>query len=142
MAKKPENVDNFEFQTRFNIKDVEKSANIDIKPKLEITELGIENAKTIEIASVIYEVDIPAEKSIDGSGKMEVIDVYHEGVLHQLVANAKSFQFQLDVLRYKLKFATEEDLIGFKLKIWKEEKYINTPVFKGNAKVYCITPAM
>jgi len=122
----------------FAQENLEKSADIDIKPKLTI-ELGIDNIKeNIVILSEPYLIEIPKEKAI-GSNELLAINLEYLGIAHQFIAQAGSFRFQLGVIMEKLEFKEPDELIGLEVKIWKTLEYINTPTFKGKAEMYHIS---
>jgi len=129
-------LDDFVFKSEFDLDKVQKSADLDIKPKIEF-ESGIENAKDVLIVGTYYEIDIPKEKAITEKTKLKALNMLHEGVIHQFIAEAESFRYQLEVICYKKKIQVD-DIDGLALKIWKDTQYINTPKFKGKADVYCI----
>jgi len=119
----------------FTQKSIDNSAEVDIKPKLEIEFVGIEYSKTVVILSEPYKVKIPKEKAI-GNQNIWMIDLEYNDIEHQFIAEAGSFRFQLGVLLKKLDFETPKELIGLPIRIWKVIANINTPTFKGKAEVY------
>lgn len=127
-----------EWLKEFSQDSIEKSANIDIKPKLTIDGLGIEHSKICSILSELYKVKIPKEKAI-GNNELWMVDLSYNGVNHQFIAQSGSFRFQLGVLMTKLGFSNPSELIGLPIRIWKTTSYISTPQFKGNAEVYQIS---
>lgn len=105
----------------FSMDDVRKSAKLDIKPKLTIDALGVENSKEIEILSDYYEVEIPKKKA-KGSNKLVMLNVLYEGLIHQFIAQAKSFRYQLAVCMVKLKLNPETDSPeGMCVRLWKDK---------------------
>lgn len=96
--------------------NIKKSADMDIIPRLKIS---LSKSVEVIITSKPYEVKIPIEKSIDGTGKLQVIDVIHDGVKMNVICTAKSFRFQLAVLAEKL---------------GSYEKVMNTPIRIGKSK--------
>jgi len=118
-----------------DLSDVKKSAGLNIKPKLTIDALGIEHAKEIEILSDYYEVTIPKNKA-KGTNKLTMLDVNYSGQIHQFVANAKSFRYQLAVCMVKIGLDPETDTPeGMKIKVWKDKA--ETKDF-GKAEVYLV----
>lgn len=124
----------------FSKESIEKSAEVDIHPKLTIEGIGIEYAKDVVIMSEPYIVEIPKEKAIGNSNKLWMIDLQYEGTLHQFIAQSGSFRFQLGVLMKKLGLPIT-DLIGFHIKLWKEKANIKNAQFKGLAEVYVLKPS-
>lgn len=122
----------------FSQESLRKSSEMEIKPKLTIEALGIENAKEVVILTEPYLVEIPKEKAIGSSNKIWMMDLEYNSVAHQFICQSGSFRFQLGVLLEKLGFLEPSELIGLPIKIWKTTSYINTPSFKGNAEVYQI----
>ena len=88
----------------FTQKSIDNSAEVDIKPKLEIEFVGIEYSKTVVILSEPYKVKIPKEKAI-GNQNIWMIDLEYNDIEHQFIAEAGSFRFQLGVLLKKLDFS-------------------------------------
>ena len=124
----------------FTPESIKKSAELVIHPKLTIDGLGLEHSKNVVILSEPYLVEIPKEKAITKDTKIWMIDLEYERVRHQFICQSGSFRFQLGVLQEKLGLDDFDDLIGFKIKLWKQIADINTPTFKGKAEVYCLTP--
>ena len=129
-----------EWLSDFTKQSLDKSAEVDIKPKLTIDGLGLEYSKFVVILSVPYKVEIPKEKAI-GSNKIFMMDLEYEGIQHQFICESGSFRFQLGVLMRKLGFKEPSELIELPIRIWKTQTYINTPKFKGTAEVYQISLA-
>ena len=123
--------------SEFTVESIQKSAEVEIKPKLTIDGIGIEYAKNVVILSELYIVEIPKAKAI-GNPKIWMIDFEYEKVEHQFIAQAGSFRFQLGVLMKKLNYSEPKELIDLYIKLWKEMANINTPTFKGKAEVYKI----
>lgn len=119
----------------FDSDSIKKASEVDIKPKLSIDALGIENGKAIEIISDMYIVNIPKDKAITGNTKLRTIDVIYEGIEHQFICESGSFRFQISVLIEKLKL---DSAIGLKIFLWKEIAEIKTPKFTGKAEVYLL----
>ena len=124
----------------FSKESIEKSAKVDILPKLSIDGVGIEYAKEVIIKSEPYIVEIPKEKAIGADNKLWMIDLEYENTLHQFIAQSGSFRFQLGVLIEKLGL-TMSELIGFEIKLWKEKATIKNAQFKGLAEVYILKPS-
>ena len=122
----------------FSKESLDKSAEIDIKPKLTIDGLGLEYSKTVVILSEPYKVEIPKSKAI-GNNKIWMMDLEYEGIIHQFICESSSFRFQLGVLMKKLGFTEPTELIQLPIRIWKTTTNINTPKFKGNVDVYQIS---
>jgi hypothetical protein len=102
-------------------KNIEKSASMDIKPRLTVQTLGVENGVDVEILGIPYKVEI-GEKAMTDDGKLWMLNVLYEGIEHQFVAQPDSFRFQIAAL-LKREFGSYDDfslLIGKSLKIWKE----------------------
>lgn len=138
MAKKPESEPDFKFESEFDLEKIKAMAEVDVKPKFDIqdSELGIEKAKNIEIVGTYYDLTLPKEKAI-GKNPVKAINVMYNGIEHYFIAESESFRIQLDAIRYKLKLPLNQ-IDGLKLTIWKTERYLNTPNFKGKAKVYSL----
>jgi len=130
---KPEK--DFVFKSEFDLEKIQKSADLDIKPKIEF-ELGIEKAKDVIIKGNYYTIEIPIAKAITDT-KLKALNMIYNEVEHQFIAEAESFRYQLEVLCFKKKIQTS-DINGLNLRIWKELRQINTPKFKGKAEVYCM----
>lgn len=119
-------------------KDLEFSAGLDISPKLTIEDVGLENAKEVEILSEPYQIEIPVEKSMSEDNKLYFIDMEYKNVKHQFIAQAKSFRYQYGVIMKSLGFGKKEyhRMIGAIIKIWLE--WVNLPKF-GNQKLYKVS---
>lgn len=128
-------LDDFQFKSEFDVEKIQKSAEADIKPKIDFDD-KIENAKTVIIKGTYYDFELPNEKQINKE-KVKALNMLYNGVEHYFIAEAESFRFQIDVIRFRKKL-TVEQIDGLKLKIWTEIQNINTPKFKGKAKVYCL----
>lgn len=128
-----------EWLADFSREKIKASAEVDIKPRLTITENGIEFGKDIEILSIPYKIKIPKEKSINGKEMIYVVDLLYNGVIHQFFAESGSFRFQLGVLKEKLDLDDYSDLIGIKKKLWKQEADIKSKSFSGKADVYVLS---
>lgn len=122
------------FLEGFKKSDIVKSASLDIKPRLQIESLGIENCVDVEISSEPYQVEIPSEKSF-GNSQLWMIDLFYMGVEHQFYAQASSFRYQLGVLAEKYFNGNLADLIGQRVKIWRELR--ETKNF-GQAELYLV----
>lgn len=122
----------------FTEKALKASAEVDIKPRLEIEALGIEWCKDVDILTEPYIVEIPKEKAVGNTNRIWMMDVRFEGVEHQFIAQSGSFRFQLGVLMRKLGLKNRSDLIGKNIKIWKTKAHIDTDAFHGEAEVYNI----
>jgi len=105
------------FFSDIDAEKVQKSAELDIKPKLIVEKLGIENGVSVEILSEPYLVKLPAGKISD---KVFMMDMLYNGVVHQFVAQATSFRYHLAVVMKKLGFEHPKELIGVNIRIWKE----------------------
>lgn len=104
-------------------KDVEKSASLKIEPRLNIDDVGIENAKTVQVLSTPYSVEIPEEKSMSkDDNSLLMLDVKYEKVKHQFICQAASFRYQYAVIMKQLEFGKKEfgKMIGAIIKIWLE----------------------
>ena len=122
--------------SEFSQESLEKSAEIEIKPKFEIEGVGIEFAKNVVILSELYKVEIPKEKAINQKTKLWSVDLEYENVAHSFLAESGSFRYQLGVIMEKLEYTEPNELIGLPIRIWKVIANINTPTFKGKAEVY------
>lgn len=137
MSEKKPKMSKISWLSDFSQESLERSAELEIKPKLTF-ELGIENVKeNIIILSEPYPVEIPKEKAI-GSNKILMIDLEYNGINHQCICEAGSFRFQLGVIMERLQFTNPFDLIGLPVKIWKTLETIKTPSFQGKAEMYHI----
>ncbi len=117
----------------FNQDDLKKSAELEIKPKLTIEELGIEYSKDIEILSNLYQITIPKKKA-KGKNVLFCLDVLYNGIQHQFIAEASSFRYQLGTLMLKQGLDPNKDSPeGICIKLWKE--IAETKNF-GKAEVY------
>lgn len=125
--------------SEFSQESLDKSAEVEIKPKLEIEGIGIEFAKNVVILSEPYPVEIPKEKAIGKDNTIWMINLEYQNVEHQFIAQSGSFRFQLGVLAKKLQLNDMTELINLPIKIWKQEANINTPSFKGKAVVYQVS---
>jgi len=113
-----EKLDNF--LEGFKKVDIEKSAKLDIKPKLEIDGLGIDYGLDVQILTEPYIVQLPKGKGLSNDDKIWMIDVMYMNVIHQFIAQAASFRFQLGVLVEKHFEGNMANVIGEMVKIWKE----------------------
>jgi hypothetical protein len=115
---------------------IEISASLDIKPKVKIESLGIDNAIVFTILSDYYTVVIPKEKAY-GSNELLCLDVDFNGIECQFIAEAVSFRHQLQVIKKKQNwdYETNKDVIGHKFRVWKENAIVKN---YGNAEVYHI----
>lgn len=123
------------FLEGFKKSDIVKSASMDIKPRLQIESLGIDNSVIVEILSEPYQVDIPKEKAI-GESRIWMVDVLHNGVAHQFIAQASSFRYQLGVLVEKHFEGLMANIIGQEVVIWKE--LVNTKQY-GEQALYQVS---
>jgi len=126
------------FLEGFKKADIKKSAEMDIKPRLIIETIGVENGVNVEVLSVPYLVKIPEAKSMSKDNEIWMIDLLHENIEHQFIAQAGSFRYQLGVLIEKHLGGDPKNIINRSVKIWKEMGKINTVQFKGNAEMYKI----
>lgn len=122
--------------SEFSQESIEKSAEISILPKFEIEGIGIEYAKNVIILTELYKIEIPKEKSIKPNNKLWCINLEYQEVVHQFIAEAGSFRFQLGVIMEKLEYTEPKQLIGLYVRIWKVIANIKTPTFVGKAEVY------
>jgi hypothetical protein len=113
-----EKLDNF--MEGFKKADIEKSAKLDIKPKLEIEGLGIKNGVDVQILTEPYKVQLPEGKGLSKDDKIWMVDVMYMDVIHQFIAQAGSFRYQLLVLVEKHFESNMANVIGEFVKIWKE----------------------
>jgi len=125
----------FEFDSEFDITKIKTSAELDIKPKFEIDGLGLDFAKDVIVKGTYYEIDIPKEKAISGKTRVKALNLIHNGIEHQFIAESESFRYQIDVIRYQKKLNLDE-IDGLKLKIWKTRQDLKTDRFTGKADVY------
>lgn len=113
------------------------SAGLDIKPKLYIEDVGVENAKQVEVLSAGYKIEIPKEKSMSKTDDhtLKIIDVKYENVEHQFIAQAISFRYQYGVIMEQLGFKKTETfkMVGAIIKIWQE--WVELEKF-GKQKLY------
>jgi len=114
------------------------SAGLDISPKLNIDDVGVENSKEVKVLSSPYTIEIPVEKSMSEDNHLKVIDVEYENTKHQFIAQAKSFRYQYGVIMTQLGFKkTEvEKMIGAIIKIWLE--WVVLPKW-GKQKLYKVS---
>jgi len=126
------------FLEGFKKADIKKSAEMDIKPRLIIETIGVENGVNVEVLSVPYLIKIPEAKSMSKNNEIWMIDLLHENIEHQFIAQAGSFRYQLGVLIEKHLGGDPKNIINRSVKIWKEMGKINTVQFKGNAEMYKI----
>lgn len=110
-----------DFMEGFNKLDIEKSAEMDIKPKLEIEGLGIENGVDVKILSEPYKIQLPKGKGLSKDDKIWIMDVMYKNVIHQFICQAGSFRYQLLVLVKKQFSGNMDQIVGQFVKIWKEE---------------------
>lgn len=108
------------FAKGFTKSDIKKSAELDIKPKLEIIGLTIQNGLDVQILTKPYEVQLPKGKGLSKDDKIWMIDVMYMDVIHQFIAEAASFRYQLLVLVEKYLNGDMSNVIGERVKIWKE----------------------
>ncbi len=123
------------FLEGFKKSDIVKSAKMDIKPRLQIESLGIDASVIVEILSEPYQVKIPEDKAI-GENPIWMIDLLHNGVSHQFIAQASSFRYQLGVLAEKHFEGNLANLIGQEVVIWKE--LVNTKQY-GEQALYQVS---
>lgn len=127
------------FLEGFKKADIIKSAKLDIKPRLVIDELGIDNAVIVEVLSEPYQVEIPENKAIDNN-ILWMIDVLYQGVEHQFIAQPSSFRYQLGVLAEKHFEGNMEAIIGNEITIWRElvktEKYGEQALYQVSLRKY------
>ena len=109
-----------DFMEGFNKADIEKSAKLDIKPKLEVFGLGVENGVDVQILTEPYRVQLPEGKGLSKDDKIWMIDVMYQDVIHQFICQAGSFRYQLLVLVEKHFEGNMSEVIGEMVKIWKE----------------------
>ena len=109
-----------DFMEGFKKADIEKSAKLDIKPKLEVFGLGIENGVDVKILTEPYRVQLPEGKGLSKDDKIWMIDVMYQSVIHQFICQAGSFRYQLLVLVEKHFEGNMSEIIGEIVKIWKE----------------------
>lgn len=124
------------FLSDFTQESIDKSAEVDIKPKFEIEGIGIEFAKNVIILSEPYQVEIPKEKAIGKSNLLWMIALEYQNVVHTFIAESGSFRFQIGVIMKKLDYLEPKELIGLAVRIWKVIANIKTATFKGKAEVY------
>lgn len=109
-----------DFMEGFKKADIEKSSKLDIKPKLEIHGLGVENGVSVEVLSEPYKVQLPEGKGLSKDDKIWMLDVLYESIIHQFICQAGSFRYQLLVLIKKHFEGNMSEIIGESIKIWKE----------------------
>ena len=136
--KKDQEKSSIAFLSDFTIENLEKSAEMEVKPKLTIM-LGIENAVNVIIMSEPYQVKIPKDKRIGDTEKIWMIDLEYTDIKHQCTIESKSFRFQLGVIMSKLEITEPTELIGVPIRVWKTLEQINTPTFKGKAEMYHVS---
>jgi len=127
------------FLEGFILKDIKNSAALDIKPKLEIIGLTIDNAVEVQFLTEPYEVQLPKGKGMSKDDKIWMLDVMYKNTIHQFIAQANSFRYQLAVLVEKYFDGDMSKIVKKYFKIWKEIAQINKPEFKGKAEVYQVT---
>jgi len=120
MPEKKQEITIDNFMEGFKKEDIENSANLNIKPKLEILGLGIVNGIEVEVLSEPYKVQLPKGKGLSKDDKIWVIDVMYMDVEHQFICQAGSFRYQLLVLVKKYFKGEMAVIIGERIKIWKE----------------------
>lgn len=127
-----------EFLGDIDEKDLKNSASLNILPKLYIEDVGVENAKQVQILSAPYKIEIPEEKSMSDDNHLMIIDMEYQKVKHQFIAQAKSFRYQYGVIMVQLGFKTTatERMIGAIIKIWLE--WVELPKW-GKQKLYKIS---
>lgn len=129
-----------DFLSDVNKEDLQKSAALEIKPKLYIEDVGIEFAKTLIILSRAYKIKIPKDKYMGKGAEpiLQVIDVKYEGTEHQFIVEAGSFKYQYGVIMTKLGLDTRKTklMIGAIIKVWLE--WVELPKW-GKSKLYKIT---
>ena len=109
-----------DFMEGFKKADIEKFAKLDIKPKLEIFDLGVENGVDVKILTEPYKIQLPEGKGLSKDDKIWMIDVMYQDVIHQFICQAGSFRYQLLVLVEKHFEGNMSEVIGEMVKIWKE----------------------
>jgi hypothetical protein len=127
-----------DFFSNVDLEKAKKSAEADFYPKLEIDGLGIENAIIFTILDIPKRVKVPEKKAISKEGLIWVMDVEYNGTQHYIIVEAESIHFQFKVLLMKHELTSMLDLVGKTVKMWKSEQDLDTPKFKGKAKVYSI----
>lgn len=127
------------FLEGFTAKDIENSAALDIKPKLEIIGLTIDNAVEVQFLGEPYEVQLPIGKGMSKDDKIWMLDVMYKNTIHQFIAQANSFRYQLAVLVKKHFNGDMSKIVKRNFKIWKETAQIDKPEFKGKAIVYQVS---
>ena len=124
------------FLEGFKKADIKKSAEMDIKPRLTVDSIGVENGVDVVISSEPYRVQLPEGKGITKDGKIWMLDMWYQGVEHQFIAQAGSFRYQYGVLAEKHFNGKMVEIIGRTIKISKVVAEIDTTEFKGKAEVY------
>lgn len=124
------------FLEGFKKADIKASAKLDIKPRLTIDSIGVENGKNVVIRSEPYRITLPEGKGISKDGKIWMLDISYEGVEHQFIAQAGSFRYQLGVLVEKHFEGKMSEIVGKSVKISKVVAEIKTTEFTGKAEVY------
>lgn len=127
------------FLEGFTSEDIKASAALDIKPKLEIIGLTIDNAVEVQFLSEPYEVQLPIGKGMSKDDKIWMLDVMYKNTVHQFIAQANSFRYQLGVLIEKYFGGDMSRIVQRNFKIWKEIAQIDKPEFKGKAEVYQVS---
>lgn len=93
MAKKPINSDNDnDWLSDLNLENIEKSANLDIKPTLKIQLDDSVNVRILTLPKLTLFAD---------NNEYYTMLVEKDNIEYQLNCNAKSFRFQLAVLQKK-----------------------------------------
>jgi len=122
------------FLEGFKKSDIKKSAELDIKPRLLISSLGVENGVSVKILTEPYITVLPEGKAMTKDGKVWMINVLLEGKEHTFIAQAGSFRYQLGVLCEKHFEGNLANLVGKTIRIWKEivehETYGKTEMYQ------------
>ena len=109
------------------------------KPKLEIIGLTIDNAVEVQFLGEPYVVQLPIGKGMSKDDKIWMLDVMYKNTVHQFIAQANSFRYQLAVLVQKHFDGDMSKIVKKNFKIWKEIAQIDKPEFRGKAEVYQVS---
>jgi len=104
-----------------DLAEIKKTAETEIKPRLVIDGLGIDNGVNVEILTVPILVDTDSEKVLSDDGSLLVMSVIYEGVEHYIVAEPISLRRNLMIIAHRNFTGKFEDLIGQRVKIWMEQ---------------------
>lgn len=113
-----------------NIESVEKVAKLDIKPSLVFGT----PSETMSIKHRVIIISLPEIVVFADGNKYFCMNIIHDGIQKQLVAEAKSLRFSLAVL---IKKFGVETILDTEVLI---EKYLGNTKERKNVPLYKITP--